>query len=76
MTSTAASPSGVVTKISPLTTRLAEDQQHQFGQAQIRQADQGHHEHQEDQHDAGVADHLLAIGPDDLAQLRGDLLLR
>ena len=37
-------------------------------------ADERHHEGHEDQHHPGVADHLLAIGPDDLAQLGDDLL--
>ena len=52
----------------------AEHHHHELGQAQIDQADQRHHERQEDQHHDGVADHLLAVRPDHLAQLGDDLL--
>ena len=42
-------------------------------QPRVDQADQRHHEGQEHQHDGGVADHLFAVGPDDLAQFGDDL---
>src|ERR1700733_2893148 len=52
----------------------AEHHQHELGQAQVPHADQRHHEHQERQHHRGVGHHLLAVGPDDLAQLGDNLL--
>src|SRR6201985_2823566 len=73
-------PSEVVTVygsfpfLCQLVAASAEHPQHQLGQAQIHQADQRHHEHQEPQHHRGVGAHLLAVGPDDLAQLGDELL--
>src|SRR5689334_14592628 len=75
------SPSKEVTCQSSLDSSLAcvaassaEDQRHEFGQAQIDAADQRDHERQEHQHHGRVADHLLAVGPDHLAELGHDLL--
>src|SRR3954470_18547452 len=67
------SPSKEVTCQSSLIRSSAEHQHHELGQAQVDQADQRHHERQEDQHHGGVVDHLLAVRPDHLAQLGDDL---
>src|SRR3954470_14279494 len=67
------SPSKEVTCQSSLIRSSAEHQQHELGQAKVDQADQRHHEGQENQHHGGVVDHLLAVRPDHLAQLGDNL---
>ena len=77
----AVSPSKVVTVVSPLSisARQARSRQPNTSSTSLARprsttADQRHHEDQEHQHHRGVADHLLAVGPDHLAQLGDDLL--